>query len=386
MPTSALSSPDDLSMELRVTPEEAAQREFIVALKRIANLELPKGIRALVAKRIAPELERELGRPLDDFSIQDRELVKTRLTQDPLYKMWAALTYHSQDLMWNCVSDILDHDLDRLQNAASTLTARPDKLGTLTLNPDLQIPDNIANTEIHRQPGGFALDRGEGDITAGAYQLGGQWIYAKGKGHDSLSAYSGAGFLIGYLRRRFPDFTPRNMLDLGCGTGTNTTPYWQHFPEIEIHAIDCAPGLLRFAHARAESLGVPVHFRQMSVEALDYPDDSFDLVVSHIVGHETTHEILPKMVAESWRVARPGGVILHLDVAFQRGFIGLADQVLNDWQVVYNGEPFWMGWADADMMQIMRDQGYPDGTAFTEHVRRQQGPGAWFVYGARKPA
>ncbi len=375
----------DMKMEIRPNHDDAARREIIVALKRVINLDMAAGMRALVDQKIAPKLEADLGRPLDKNNAADREVLKTKLTEQGLFKLWSAMTYDSQTLMWECVEDILAHELPRLQNAAETHSSSAAKVGSLELDPALDIPANIAETEIHRQPGGFAFDRGQGDITAGAYQLGGGWIYAKGKGHDNLGGYSGAGFLIDYMRGKFPDFTPTKMLDIGCGWGGNTTPYWKHFPGIEIHAIECAPGLLRFAHARAESLCVPVHFKQMSAEALTYDDESFDLVVSHIVGHETTHEILPKMVAESWRVVKPGGVILHLDVAFQKGFIGLTDQVLNDWQVKYNGEPFWMGWADSDMEKIMIEQGYPEGAGFTEHVKREAGPGAWFVHGAFKP-
>jgi len=376
---------DGTALEIRPNNDDAARREIIVELKKFINLDMSAGMRALVAQEIAPKLEEDLGRPLDKNSVQDRELLKSRLARETAFKLWSALTYESQTLMWECVADMLDHELPRLHEAADALAASTHKVGSLELDPALKIPANIAQTEIHRQPGGFAFDRGPGDITAGAYQSGGGWIYAKGKGHDNGAGTSGADFLIGYLRHKFPDFTPQTMLDIGCGWGGNTTPYWQHFPGIDINAVDCAPGLLRFAHARAESLKVPVHFKQMNAAALDYTDESFDLVVSHIVGHETTHDILPKMVAESWRVVKPGGIILHLDVAFQKGFIGLTDQVLNDWQVAYNGEPFWMGWADVDMKEIMAAQGYPPGISFTQHVKRTVGPGAWFIHGARKP-
>jgi hypothetical protein len=73
-----------------------------------------------------------------------------------------------------------------------------------------------------------------------------------------------------------------------------------------------------------------------------------------------------------------------VDVPNQTGYLKLADQVMNDWQVRFNGEPFWMGWADADLKQIMLGHGVPDDALFVEHIKRGEG-GVWFCHGARKP-
>jgi SAM-dependent methyltransferase len=122
----------------------------------------------------------------------------------------------------------------------------------------------------------------------------------------------------------------------------------------------------------------------MDATKLDFPDESFDLVVSHILGHETTQRGLPKWVSEAWRVLKPGGLSFHVDVPIQPGYLKIADQVMNDWQVRYNGEPFWMGWADADLKGIMRAAGVPDDALFAEPIKRDDG-GVWFCHGARKP-
>src|SRR3546814_10759893 len=66
----------------------------------------------------------------------------------------------------------------------------------------------------------------------------------------------------------------------------STLPYVDAYPEAEVHAIDLSAPSLRFAHARAESLGKAVHFRQANAEHAPYGDGSFDLVVSHILLHE----------------------------------------------------------------------------------------------------
>ena len=162
-------------------------------------------------------------------------------------------------------------------------------------------------------------------------------------------------------------------------------PTAQTYPEATIYGIDCAPAFLRFAHALAESEGLAIHFRQMNAEEMSFEDSSFDLVVSHIVGHETSPRALPRLIGECWRLLRPGGVALHMDVPTQVSRLPLADQVMNDWQVRHNGEHFWTGWAEADVCSIMLDKGYPQECIFAEHVQRSDSGPVWFVHGAQKP-
>ena len=50
------------------------------------------------------------------------------------------------------------------------------------------------------------------------------------------------------------------ILDLGCGVGHGTLPYADAFPEAELHAIDVAQPMLRYAFGRANAMGKSVHF------------------------------------------------------------------------------------------------------------------------------
>ena len=59
------------------------------------------------------------------------------------------------------------------------------------------------------------------------------------------------------------------------------------------------------------------------------------------------------------------------------------NKIMNEWQVKHNGEPFWMGWAEADLIAIMKAAGYPEEHCFAEHAGN--GP-VWFVHGSSKPA
>jgi SAM-dependent methyltransferase len=370
------------AMDLRMNHDDESRASFIIGLKRFVNADLANQLRRQFAVAIAPRLEAAQGRKLNDLSREDRRLAKAEIEREPLYRSWAALTYVSQGMMWDCVQGILRHDLSRLQRNADHFADSPDRLGSLTLNPDLKLPRNVAMVETHRQPGGFCYQSHDRDITAGALNNGAGLMYAAGKGRAPQAA-SGAAFVRGVIEQRWPGFQPRRILEIGCGSGRNTISYKELYPDSHVVGVDCAPGLLRFAHATAEAKGLAIDFIQMDITAMEFPDNSFDLVASHIVGHETSWRGLPRMIAECHRVLAPGGVALHVDVPSQPGFSKLFDQVLNDWQVRFNGEPFWMGWADADVRGHMRAAGFEDSEMIAAHVTRGEG-GAWFCHGGRK--
>ena len=380
---------NDLSQEINLHPtqDELARQAFIVQFKQKVNLDLQKDIRAYVKNNITPELESALGEPLEDLNRDHRKALKKRMADEHLFQTWETLTWVGQDMMWNCVDETLNHDLPRIEAAAAQAVNRGDKVGSLKLNPELDLPANVAKVEIHRQPGGFCLER-EGvdyDIMSGARMTGGGMIYGAGKGRSSKPGYSAAHFLIAEMEKQFGPQKPKRILDIGCGTGLNTATFARHYPDADVYGIDVAAGLLRWGHARCESEGVPVHFAQMSTADMDFEDESFDLVASTIWGHETTPQILKDSVAEIWRILKPGGVSFHMDVTNQPGYLGLVDQVLNDWQIRHNGEPFWMGWAESDLNALMTEAGYPEDSQFTGYRKRTEGAGDWFVHGARKP-
>jgi SAM-dependent methyltransferase len=370
-------------MQLSLTNEQERRRQYLVSFKQFANLALPEKVRKLSHDKHELALEAELNRPLEQTDRDDRHRLAERLTQEPLFKAWETMTFVSQTMMWDLVSDIVVADLPRLTESAERLDRANAAGGSLELNPDIEQPPTIADYEIHRQPGGFNYEHGEDDLTAGAFYAGASLVYGPGKRVNGPVGYGAGDFVADEVKQRFPDFKPKTILDVGCGAGRNTLAFPNAFPDAEITAIDCAPGLLRYGHANAESAGAAVHFRQMNAEQMDFEDESFDLVVSTILGHETSPEGLPKITAECWRVLKPGGVILHQDVPTQVWRLGLADQIMNEWQVEHNGEPFWMGWAEADLIAIMKAAGYPEEHCFAEHAGN--GP-VWFVHGGSKPA
>ena len=106
----------------------------------------------------------------------------------------------------------------------------------------------------------------------------------------------------------------------------------------------------------AESLSVAVHFSQQNAECTDYEDGSFDLVVSHIMLHETSKKALPRIFAETRRLLRSGGRMLHFDIP--RGDT-LFDQFMHDWESYNNNESFARCMTDIDLVAEAVKGGWP---------------------------
>ena len=111
-------------------------------------------------------------------------------------------------------------------------------------------------------------------------------------------------------------------------------------------------------HARSESLGARVYYAQQNAERTNYPDGHFDLVVSHVLLHETTQSALRAIFQECHRLLRPGGVMAHLEVPFRQERMSPWTKVKSAREGRYNQEPFWIGLTGADLAGIAHKAGF----------------------------
>jgi SAM-dependent methyltransferase len=238
--------------------------------------------------------------------------------------------------------------------------------------------------DIHLQPGGYALDLGDGDVMAGAlYEAGGN-LYAFGQGigrGDSKAAH-----VQRFIAGRWPGFKPRSILDMGCSAGSASVPHALAFSDAEVHAIDVGAGMLRYAHARAAALGAAVHFHQRDCAATGFPDAHFDLVVSHNLMHEISDATRRAMLRETWRLLAPGGVFIHQDVPLR--FAGLSEfrKFELSWDTRNNNEPFWEVYANADLVADLEAAGIPADRTWVGQLPQGEGSLPWFVAAGSKPA
>ena len=362
----------------RPSHDEAARQRFVGALKGFANGALEQQLARLYDRELRPGFERRHGRPP-----AQRDEARPLFEPDPLYQLWGSMVYASQGLMWETVGETCRRIQPEFESRAATLAAKP--LGSLTLDPSLVLPKPIADFEIHRQPGGYFASTRPGDLHAALIYFGTIELYRAAKGLSAGAAVGEPGigrYIASVIQRRWPDLKPRRILDLGCGPGTETMALKEAFPDAEIHGLDLSEPFVRFAHAWAEDRGVAMHFRQADAQRSGYPDGHFDLIVSHILFHETWHDVLPRILAEAHRILAPGGLLLNADVPYQPAVLPMPKQVTNDWQVRNNGEPFWTGFVDTDVLAALRAAGFAPAEAFAGY--EPLGPGQYFFFGGRR--
>lgn len=354
------------------TADEAARQQFVVAFKQALNKGLRSTQQALFDQVVAPKYAREHG-----TAPQSREQIRKALQADPAYRSWSSLARAAQEQMWVAVGDSIFRERERLAATAKRLAESPRKLGSLELDPNFVPPRGVTAVDIHLQTGGYALDLGDGDCSAGAlYEAGGN-LYAFGQGIGRTD--SKAAHVQRFIAERFPALKPLKILDMGCSAGSASVPYAEAFPDAEVHAIDVGSGMLRYAHARAEALGFPVHFHQMDVAATRFPDESFDLIVSHNLMHEISDATRRGMLRESRRLLKPGGLCVHQDVPLR--FQGLSEfkKFELSWDTLHNNEPYWEVYANADLAPELKAAGFEDDCIHVGSLPANQGTLPWFI-------
>ena len=133
----------------------------------------------------------------------------------------------------------------------------------------------------------------------------------------------------------------------------------QAYPEARVEAIDAAAGVLRYASARARMQGQEVHFTQMSADALAYPEESFDLVFSSMFLHELPKKTRARAFEEAYRVLRPGGLMLHMELP-PNDQMEAYDGFYLDWDSYYNSEPYSKSYRDERPPDLCAQAGFAE--------------------------
>ncbi len=113
-----------------------------------------------------------------------------------------------------------------------------------------------------------------------------------------------------------------SLLDVGCGTGGVTIPGKRRIGHNgKAAGIDPSPEMIAVASRKAGKAGLEIDFRLGVIEALPYPDASFDVVTSSLMMHHLPEDLQVKGLKEIYRVLKPGGRVLIADTMQPRGFL-----------------------------------------------------------------
>lgn len=346
-------------LELDKTIENRARERFASSLRAFVLHDMANDLRQDYDEHVVAEAQRDAGVPSTGPEVHKR------MRGRDAFNMYSSMRCTAQELVWNSVIDSVNANAGKLaQQFESVTAAGTDVLGSLTVNAELDIPRYVSSVDVHLMPGNYDGREHADTLLPGAVYDNGFNVFAFGAMGKQLNDIGCS--MANFIRLKFPDFAPQRILDVGCTIGHNTLPWKQTFPAADVHGVDIAAACLRYAHARAESLGVAAHFHQQNAESLEFDDNSFDVVFSSMFLHELPLKSIRAFLNEAHRVLRPGGIMLHMELP-PNNALGAFDAFYLDWDGYYNNEPFYKNFRDQDYRELCASAGFsPD--AFFESV------------------
>ena len=114
------------------------------------------------------------------------------------------------------------------------------------------------------------------------------------------------------IEKYLPKGRSLNILDVGTGTGFFAVLLAQQGHRVE--GIDLTPAMLEEARILAKQRKLDITFREMDAQNLDYPEDSFDVVISRNLTWTLPD---PERAYSEWfRVLKPGGALMNFDAEY----------------------------------------------------------------------
>jgi SAM-dependent methyltransferase len=277
------------------------------------------------------------------------------LLTDRAFCTWSALRRLTMEQRQQAGRWVTLRQAEELAARARALTEGDARL---SLDPALPVPRYISAIDHHCMPGSYHTEAFAGDVANAAnYDHG---LFATTGGQLGRYSDGGAQGVVRYLARTMPDFAPKRILEIGCTVGHSLLPIAAAFPDAEIIAVDVGAPVLRYALARAKSLGIG-NVSVVQADATDlsmFADGSFDWVQSTMFLHELSGPAMRAIFAECHRLLRPGGIMLHVEQPQYAPTMPLFEQAMRDWDAFYNNEPFWSTMHGLDLDGLVVQAGF----------------------------
>ncbi len=333
----------DLAVPLN--QEDKAKRAFVSALRVHVLQHMSNSMKSRYEDYVKPKAKKRGN------TCETPEQIHKALKSDFVFKAYSSARTTAQEMVFDVVSDSVDREFETLKANVKPVA----KKGSLTLDDTVEIPKSVSEIDVHLAPGSYHAEYAEEDFATGAVYDNAIEVFSFGQfGKDSDDI---GMTLSNYVRLKFPEFKPAKILDAGCTIGHNTLPWAQTFPDAEVTAIDVAAPVLRYGHARAESMGVPVHFRQMDATAMKFEDNTFDVVFSSMFLHELPLKDIQTYLKEAHRVLKPGGLLWQMELPPMNQMPAYDNFYLN-WDTYYNNEPFYGTFRRQDYRKLLTDAGF----------------------------
>jgi ubiquinone/menaquinone biosynthesis C-methylase UbiE len=316
-----------------------------------ATFDYVEGLKRYIAEKFMPRLrsayesaEQRYARAHGGDKPATSEQVGEVMRPMMLYRYNRAIQQASQELMWAVVYESLEPRRAELVEELNRSTENA--LGSVETDPDLELPKYYTAVDFHFQPRSYHGD----DLAGIVYDVGVPIYVLHRNGPDSGESGRALASVI-------PPGRYEKILDMGCGIGQKTIPVADAFPDAEVHAIDLGAPMIRYAHKRAEKMGRKIHFSQQNAERTKFADDSFDLVFTTILLHELPPGAIRNVIAEIYRILKPGGLTAHLNLPPYSQMTPY-NAFLMDWETHNNSEPYWRAFHEMDLPAIFRETGF----------------------------
>jgi ubiquinone/menaquinone biosynthesis C-methylase UbiE len=107
-----------------------------------------------------------------------------------------------------------------------------------------------------------------------------------------------------------------SVLEVGCGTGSLTLAAKRRAgPSGRVFGIDVIPGMIEYSRNKAAQAGEEVNFQAGNINEIPFPANQFDVVMCSFMIFHMSEAVRRKGIAEIFRVLKPQGQLLILDMA-----------------------------------------------------------------------
>lgn len=377
------------------THDEHTRTRYIANLHNHALMQLRFDVRDAYEHAVRPEFERKKGRSPET----GHEIYKA-IGENLFFRTYSSIRYNAQEMMPQSKQAAVVRKLPEMIDLVKEVAEKKPTGGTLRTNPDLEMPKYISTLDVHLTPGGYHSEFTEDDVAQGVL-LG---VGPGGPPIDPGRVFGSVGYSVSrWLKNAYPDFKPTSVLDMGTQGGSNLMAYGEEFPGIELYGVDIAAPSLRYGHVKAEQAGVKMHLSQQNAESMDFEDESFDLVVSSFFFHEIAVPASKRILAEAYRVLKPGGLMVNIELPPHKSCEPFTN-FLFDWDTNHNNEPNYRNYRSQDPVALVEGAGFPVETSFERTIPEVavysderyadwlagkeadpfHGKGGWFIFGARK--